>query len=97
MRAHYDEQDIAHPADFYPPDLHAGGELYIDALNALAPDRHVALGMSGVLYGEIPFLSKERYAARFGLAGDAFDQFLSILRVLDTDWVGRANEKANKR
>lgn len=98
MRAHYDEQGLDHPAEFYAPDLLPGADLYLKAFNALAADRPLTVGMAGVLYGRIPFESIDRFAVREGIdQSDDFDQLRRIVVALDLEEVERLNKEANKK
>jgi hypothetical protein len=100
MREHYDQQGLEHPADFYPPDILPQAVPFLNALNRLAADRpRLSLGMSGiVVYGRIPFLSVDRYAARHGIDGvSEFARFDRIIGAVDSFDVEYLNEQAAKK
>lgn len=98
MRAHYEEQDLPVPEDFFPPDLPDGAGIYIAAFNRLVSDRPLAIGMGGAILGRIPFAAIDRWARRAGIRDpDAFARFDRIICALDGPDVAAINEKANKR
>lgn len=75
-----------------------GAEIVLQALYQLAADRPLSLGMSGVIYGCIPYPAIVAFATRNAIDNpDTFDRFIGILRTLDADEVRLINEKANKR
>ena len=51
-------------------------------------------GMGGA--GAIPWSSIDRYAERFGFIGDAYMQFVSIIRFLDNLWLKAMHDKQEK-
>jgi hypothetical protein len=60
----------------------------------LSGDRPLAVGMSGVITGSIPFPSLTSFAARYGIDDLCeFDRFARIVRTIDTLEVNRINEK----
>jgi hypothetical protein len=51
-----------------------------------------------VIFGCIPYLAFDRYAARNGIdEPDEFERFIRIASRLDAGEVARLNEKANKK
>jgi len=98
VRQHYDEQGLEHPDDLYPPELIAGAALYLKALQVCGADRPVSLGMSGVIYGRIPFLTLDRFAVREGIEDpDAFERLSRLVSLLDAEETDRMNKEANKK
>jgi hypothetical protein len=54
--------------------------------------------MGGVLYGQIPSASIDRFAVRWGIDdGDEFRRFIRIVRAIDAIETAKLNEKANKK
>lgn len=49
-----------------------------EAFQALATDRQI-----GMALGPVPWSSIDRYANRYGIAGDAFDRFCDLIRAMD--------------
>lgn len=98
MRQHFEEQGLEAPADFFPPDLVPGVSMYVDAIDALAGDRPLSVGMGGVMYRRIPFLAIERYATRVLAIDDAteFARFHRIIAAADEKEVAAMNKAANK-
>lgn len=67
-------------------------------MRALQGERPLSLGMSGVIYGRIPFTAIEAYARRYGIDDlDEFDRLRRIVEALDADETAWLNAKANKK
>jgi hypothetical protein len=83
----------------FPPDLLPGASSYVEALDALATSRPLALGFGGMLYARIPFLALDRYASRVLLIEDAteFARFYKIMATIDGEEVAAINAKLNKK
>lgn len=82
-----------------PPDLAPGAALYLEAFDALRPDRPVQLGgMGGVLYGRIPYGAIMDWTTRNGIDDpDATERLLHLVQMLDADESNDLNVKANKK
>lgn len=73
-------------------------QVYLDALYALQGERQLALGLSGVIYGRIPFRAIERFADRYGIDDlDDFDLLRRIVEALDAEEVKHLNDRANSK
>ena len=96
--AHFEEQGIVIPADFFPPDMPLGAGFYISAFQRLAADRPVAIGFGAVNYGRIPFVAIERFAARAGIVdADEFALFDRVICAVDAKDVALVNQRANAK
>lgn len=79
-----------------PPD--AAPELWHDfywrAFEALRYDRQY-----GAFGGESPisFLAIDAYARRYGIDGEGFDRFLSLVNAVDDTWLDWKAEKAKEK
>jgi len=47
--------------------------------------------------GRIPFMSIDRYADRFGISGEAFDELLFFIGVLDREYLDIMAERSAQR
>lgn len=65
------------------------GHIYT-AWSELRDDRHFG-AMGGM--GRIHFTAIDRYAERFGIAGEAFDDLLLFIRAIDDEYLLIASEK----
>jgi hypothetical protein len=73
------------------PVLLAGLALHLRAFEELSPSRPVGLGGPG----PIPFEAIDRYAARFGIDEETFDDLLRFVRALDDEYLDWAAESAS--
>lgn len=79
--------DLDRPAEAEWPAW--SGSIY-RAWQALRDDRHYG-AMGGL--GRIYFTAKDRYAERYGIEGDEFDDFLMFIDAMDEEYVAVSNEK----
>jgi hypothetical protein len=78
------------PEDAEPEDWHA--PLW-QAWETLRYDRpYLAMG------GEMPvtFAAINAYAARYGIVGQDFDEFFTLFRAIDDEWLAWVTEKAKE-
>jgi hypothetical protein len=69
------------------PDPHLLGVW--NAFGQLTTDRPV-----GVTRGAIPWGSIDRYAARYGIEDDDFDDFVQLIRAMDAVWLAAKDANA---
>lgn len=69
----------------------------VDVLDELKSDWHAYFALStdrpsGLAQGAIPWSSLDRYAQRFGIIGDEFDRFVSVMRAMDVAFLDYKKE-----
>lgn len=76
-----------------------GGDLFLDALDALAGSRPVIVGgAGGVLYGVVAFGEIDAFAARRLINDpDAFERFRRLFAILDAEEAARLTKQANPK
>ena len=69
------------------PELGLGLEFFYEAFLELSTCRAVGFGV-----GPIPWVAMDRYARRYGVAGEDFDRFRQLIRALDEVFMAHANK-----
>lgn len=69
-------------------------DFYWRAFDLLRYDRQY-----GAWGGESPisFVAIDAYARRYGIDGEAFDRFVSLINAVDDEWLGWKAERAKER
>lgn len=67
---------------------------YLHAFTELSTCRNISLGMSGILFFEIPWTAIDRYIDRYNV--EDIDLFVQIIRKIDNYWVCVSNESKGK-
>lgn len=74
-----------------PPQLFDDLVWIYEAYCQLATDRPAGLAAAA-----IPWSSLDRFAARAGIEGEAFDDFCFLVRVLDDEWTAVQADRSKK-